>query len=330
MKTTGWVFTIIGILSFIGAASQGDNTFGPLFWIGLGITLIYFGTKKEETKSYSIQTSNQTVSNSQVISTQKSQYKNISTLTEKKPKSFWESYKEQNPIKAHDLEILYGESFNKLSESDIKERIRSVERAANSQECKISQLKTNVHKYFDKTIPEIGGDALREFMIQIQQKDLTEGHVKNKNSFIPKKYLQPDRYNNVDGIWEAEYTDIKGEKYFVAPKIERGREDYYDEGGTNANTPGLVVYSESGRKGVYSDADGLPFTEPTKSYVQFMLKFETRLEGYCRNAGLQYLWYHGFNECQEYWETDLENGDVLFVLKVNGQNVWTGHVQMRN
>ena len=150
--------------------------------------------------------------------------------------------------------------------------------------------------------------------------------MKNKNSFIPKKYLQPDRYNNVDGIWEAEYTDIKGEKYFVAPKIERGREDYYDEGGTNANTPGLVVYSESGRKGVYSDADGLPFTEPTKSYVQFMLKFETRLEGYCRNAGLQYLWYHGFNECQEYWETDLENGDVLFVLKVNGQNVWTGHV----
>ena len=194
MKTTGWVFTIIGILSFIGAASQGDNTFGPLFWIGLGITLIYFGTKKEETKSYSIQTSNQTVSNSQVISTQKSQYKNISTLTEKKPKSFWESYKEQNPIKAHDLEILYGESFNKLSESDIKERIRSVERAANSQKCKISQLKTNVHKYFDKTIPEIGGDALREFMIQIQQKDLTEGHVKNKNSFTTLCIKWLDQY----------------------------------------------------------------------------------------------------------------------------------------
>ena len=194
MKTTGWVFTIIGILSFIGAASQGDNTFGPLFWIGLGITLIFFGTKKEETKTYSMQSSNQTVSNSQVISPRQSQYKNISTLTEKKPKSFWESYKEQNPTKAHDLEILYGESFNKLSESDIKERIRSVERDATSQECKISQLKTNVHKYFDKTIPEIGGDALREFMIQIQQKDLTEGHVKNKNSFTTLCIKWLDQY----------------------------------------------------------------------------------------------------------------------------------------
>lgn len=194
MKTTGWVFTIIGILSFIGAASHGDNTFGPLFWIGLGITLIYFGTKKEETKSYSMQSSNQTISNSQVISPLQSQSKNISTQTEKKQKTFWESYKEQNPNKAHDLEILYGESFNNLSESDIKERIRSVERAANSQECEVSQLKANVHKYFDKTIPEIGGDALREFMIQIQQKDLTEGHVKNKNSFTTLCIKWLDQY----------------------------------------------------------------------------------------------------------------------------------------
>lgn len=51
MKSTGWVFTIIGILSFIGTASHGDNTFGPLFWLGLGITMIYFGSKKEEKKS---------------------------------------------------------------------------------------------------------------------------------------------------------------------------------------------------------------------------------------------------------------------------------------
>ena len=150
--------------------------------------------------------------------------------------------------------------------------------------------------------------------------------MKNKNGFIPKKFIQPDRYNKVDGIWEAEYTDIKGEKYFVAPKIEHGREDYYNADGMNANIPGLVVYSESGRKGVYFDADGLPFTKPTKSYAQFMLKFEARLERYCREAGLQYLWYHGFNKFQEYWEADLQNGDALFVLKVKGQKVWTGSV----
>ena len=47
MKKTGWVFTTLGILSFIGAATHGHNTFGPLFWLGLGITLVYFGSKKE-------------------------------------------------------------------------------------------------------------------------------------------------------------------------------------------------------------------------------------------------------------------------------------------
>ena len=194
MKTTGWVFAIIGILSFIGAASHGDNTFGPLFWLGLGITLVYFGSKKEERKSYSLQSSNQYVSKNPVTSSAQIQSRNITTAIEKKQKSFWESCKEQNPTKAHDLEILYGESFDNLSESDIKERIRSVERAANSQECEISQLKTNVHKYFDKTIPEIGGDALKEFMIQIQQKDLTEGHVKNKNSFTTLCIKWLDQY----------------------------------------------------------------------------------------------------------------------------------------
>lgn len=153
--------------------------------------------------------------------------------------------------------------------------------------------------------------------------------MKNKNGFIPKKFMQPDRYNKVDGIWEAEYTDIRGEKYFVAPKIEPGREGYYDANGMNANIPGLVVYSESGRKGVYSSADGLPFTKPTKSYAQFMLKFEARLERYCREAGLQYLWCHGYNRWQEYWEADLQNGDAVFVLKVNGQKVWTGHVNKK-
>lgn len=153
--------------------------------------------------------------------------------------------------------------------------------------------------------------------------------MKNKNGFIPKKFMQPDRYNKVDGIWEAEYMDIRGEKYFVAPKIEHGREDYYNADGMNAAIPGLVVYSESGRKGVYSDADGLPFTAPAKSYAQFMLKFEARLERYCREAGLQYLWCHGYNRWQEYWEADLQNGDAVFVLKVNGQKVWTGHVNKK-
>ena len=41
MKTIGWILIVIGALSFIGAASKGHSVFGPLFWLGLGGTLVY-------------------------------------------------------------------------------------------------------------------------------------------------------------------------------------------------------------------------------------------------------------------------------------------------
>lgn len=48
MKTTGWILIVIGVLSFIGAASKGHSVFGPLFWLGLGGTLIYLKREKDE------------------------------------------------------------------------------------------------------------------------------------------------------------------------------------------------------------------------------------------------------------------------------------------
>lgn len=41
MKTAGWIFIVIGVLAFLGAASKGHSVFGPLFWIGIGSVLIY-------------------------------------------------------------------------------------------------------------------------------------------------------------------------------------------------------------------------------------------------------------------------------------------------
>ena len=49
MKTGGWIFVVIGVLAFLGAASKGDSVFGPLFWIGIGSVLIYLKREKEET-----------------------------------------------------------------------------------------------------------------------------------------------------------------------------------------------------------------------------------------------------------------------------------------
>ena len=48
MKTAGWIFIVIGVLAFLGAASKGHSVFGPLFWIGIGGVLIYLKREKEE------------------------------------------------------------------------------------------------------------------------------------------------------------------------------------------------------------------------------------------------------------------------------------------
>lgn len=48
MKIAGWIFVVIGGLSFLGAASAGDSVFGPGFCLGLGITLLYFANHKKD------------------------------------------------------------------------------------------------------------------------------------------------------------------------------------------------------------------------------------------------------------------------------------------
>lgn len=48
MKTAGWILIVIGVLAFLGAASKGNSVFGPLFWIGIGILLLYLKREREE------------------------------------------------------------------------------------------------------------------------------------------------------------------------------------------------------------------------------------------------------------------------------------------
>lgn len=50
MKIAGWICAIIGVISFIGALSQGDRVIGPCFRFALGIMFLYFaeGTERRE------------------------------------------------------------------------------------------------------------------------------------------------------------------------------------------------------------------------------------------------------------------------------------------
>ncbi|MBO7225112.1 MAG: hypothetical protein J6V35_04305 [Bacteroidales bacterium] len=50
MKIAGYIISVIGGLSLLGATLGGHSAFGPLFWLALGIMLIYFGKQKEKKK----------------------------------------------------------------------------------------------------------------------------------------------------------------------------------------------------------------------------------------------------------------------------------------
>lgn len=55
MKVFGWILVIIGGLSLIGAVSAGDSAFGPLFWLGLGITLVCVANRKKNNDEENIE-----------------------------------------------------------------------------------------------------------------------------------------------------------------------------------------------------------------------------------------------------------------------------------
>lgn len=50
MRTTGLIFTILGVLALLGSTLKGNNPTGPLFWLGLGIFLIHRANQKKEEK----------------------------------------------------------------------------------------------------------------------------------------------------------------------------------------------------------------------------------------------------------------------------------------
>lgn len=48
MKKFGWILIVLGTLSFLGAASQGHDVFGPCFCIAVGVLIVYLKREKEE------------------------------------------------------------------------------------------------------------------------------------------------------------------------------------------------------------------------------------------------------------------------------------------
>ena len=48
MKVFGWICVAIGGIALMGAIVGGSSAFGPLFWLGLGVALLYFSNQKKD------------------------------------------------------------------------------------------------------------------------------------------------------------------------------------------------------------------------------------------------------------------------------------------
>lgn len=48
MKGFGWFCVILGSASFLGAAINGNNVFGPASWLALGIYLVHRAKNRKE------------------------------------------------------------------------------------------------------------------------------------------------------------------------------------------------------------------------------------------------------------------------------------------
>ena len=51
MKVFGWICVVFGGFSLMGAIFTENSAVGPLFWLGLGITLLYYAKQKNNNEN---------------------------------------------------------------------------------------------------------------------------------------------------------------------------------------------------------------------------------------------------------------------------------------
>ena len=124
-------------------------------------------------------------------------------------KSFWEGYKQENPTKAAEIEIL-GLDFSNLPDKEVKEKVFALETTAIDTNCSISELKQIVLQQWEGKIEE--GDYL--YLIEYYDKKtfaeaekydiertntiwmMVEGWILEKVQEIERKYAYlPPRSN---------------------------------------------------------------------------------------------------------------------------------------
>lgn len=185
MKIAGYIFIAIGGVAFIGAASAGHSAFGPLFWLALGIVLVYFGKRKEEEKPSTKE--NKEIKKSNEISSIAINVNEIPVVKEeietksKVSSSFWEEYEMDNSDKASQLSLLLGIDFSVLSDKDVREKIGTIERLCNQYKCTIPQLKDECLKDLEQ-FPLSFLDHLIEMTDKEKEKESVNFNISKENT----------------------------------------------------------------------------------------------------------------------------------------------------
>ena len=230
MKTFGWICIVLGALSFIGAASAGHNVFGPVFWLALGIALVYFGNQKEEEKK-----KKKKEEESSPVSKPKSapiiETEPVQTTEPTEPvkqKTYWENFKESDPIKAKEIEVLLNLDMSLLSNRDAREKIQMLERFSKSLGCSLSQTKTTylkeIEQYPTRLIPQMIETTTKEMANEVDMFHILEG---NTCSALMIEWLKERQQNapKDESYWET----WKNENPEKAKALETLTERDFDE-----------------------------------------------------------------------------------------------------
>lgn len=89
-----------------------------------------------------------------------------STLAAPKDKTYWDTFRENEPAKAREIEALLNLNFSTLSNRDAREKAEMLKRFSKSLNCPISKIKENylkeIKKYPSRLIPQMIESTSRE------------------------------------------------------------------------------------------------------------------------------------------------------------------------
>ena len=272
MKTFGWICVVLGALSFIGAASAGHSVFGPVFWLALGIALIYFGNQKEEEKKKNEATSTLKPNPSPVIET-----KPVKDTEPVKQKTYWENFKEINPSKAKDIEELLRMDMSKLSNRDAKEKIQMLERFSNSLDCSILQTKATylkeMEQYPTRLIPQMIETAKREMANEVDMFHILEGNTSSALmiEWLKERLEKDSKDENFWETWKNENPE-KAKALIVLTKLDFNEMDDLD----------VKQITDSFKR--MTEANGI--TDWRRLKDSFLTKFEDMAKDLCEEEAL--------------------------------------------